>query len=53
MKLVAWVGGPEVEIGYYGWTILNISEDEAIALLGMNMWITLHDGLLVPVEVDE
>ena len=53
MKLVAWLGGPEVEIDKDWWTALNIFEDEALALLGMNMWITLNGGLFIPVEVDE
>ena len=53
MKLVAWIGGPEVEVLEDTWLVPPISEKEANVLLSMNAWITLNGGTLIPLEVDE
>lgn len=53
MKLVAWLGGPEVAVKDDWWTALDIREDEAVSLLTMNLWINLNGGLFIPVEVEE
>ena len=53
MKLVAWLGGPEVEVFEDTWLVSSISEEEANILLSMNARITLNGGTLIPLEVDE
>ena len=52
-KLVAWLGGPEIEVIEDTWLLPSVSEEEANILLSMNAWITLNDGTLIPLEVDE
>ena len=56
MKLVAWLGGPEIEVSEVSgesWVAPHIVEEEGVVLLSMNLWITLNGGLFVPIEVDE
>ena len=52
-KLVAWLGGPKIDIIEDSWLALSISEEDAVVLLSMNAWITLIGGTLIPLEVDE
>ena len=53
MKLVAWLGGPEVEVIEDTWLVPSVSEEEAIVLMSMNGWINLNGGTLIPLEVED
>ena len=52
-KLVAWLGGPEVEVFGDTWLVPSVSEEEAIVLMSMNGWINLNGGTLIPLEVED
>ena len=53
MKLVAWLGGPKIDIIEDSWLALSISGEDVVLLLSMNAWITLNGGTFIPLEVDE
>lgn len=52
-KLVAWLGGPEIEVIEDTWLLPSVSEEEAIVLMSMNGWINLNGGTLIPLEVED